>query len=152
MGLVKRRASTKSKVSIENFEELKEQYLLDIKASVEMDEVPNELNINWDQTGIHYVPVSSWTMEKECSKRVEIAGIDDKRQITAVFGCSITVDFLPIQIIYKGKTKRCLPSFAFPPDWHAKFSHNHWSKCKTIIINKVLRPYIKRKKAELKLP
>ncbi len=52
MGLVKRKASTKSKV---NFEELKEQYLLDIKACVEMDEVPDELIINWDQTGIQYL-------------------------------------------------------------------------------------------------
>lgn len=153
MGLVKRRASTKSKVSVENFKELKEQYLLDIKASVEMDEVPDELIINWDQTGIHYVPVSSWTMEKEGSKRVEIAGIDDKRQITAVFGCSVTGDFLPIQIIYKGKTKKCLPSFAFPPDWHVTFSHNHWSNECTMqdYINKVLLPYIKRKRIELKL-
>ena len=57
-------------------------------------------------------------MEKEGSKRVEIAGIDDKRQITAVFGSSITGDFLPVQIVYKGKTKRCFPTFAFPPDWH----------------------------------
>ena len=52
-----------SKVSVENFEEVKEQYLLDIKASIEMDEIPDKLVINW--TGIHYVPVSSWTMEKE---------------------------------------------------------------------------------------
>ncbi len=110
MGLVKRRASTKSKVSIENFEELKEQYLLDIKACVEMDEVPDELIINWDQTGIHYVPVSSWTMEKEGSKRVEIAGIDDKRQITAVFGCCITGDFDPFRLY-----TRVRPRSAFHP-------------------------------------
>ncbi len=77
--------------------------------------------------------------------------MDDKLQITAVFGCSITVDFLPIQIIYKGKTKRSLPSFAFPPDWYAKFSHNNEGTMQDYI-NKVLRPYIKRKKAELKLP
>ena len=89
-------------------------------------------------------------MEKEGSKRVEIAGIDDKRQITVLFGCYNIGDFLPIQIIYKGKTKRCLPSFAFPPDWHATFSHNHWSNERDYI-NKVLHPYIK-KKAELKLP
>ena len=154
MGLVKRRASTKSKVSIENFEEVKEQYLLDIKVCVEMDEVPDDLVINWDQTGIHYVPVSSWTMEKEGSKRVEIAGIEDKRQITAVFGCTITGDFLPIQIIYKGKTKKCLPSFAFPPDWQATFSHNHWSNESTMhdYINKILLPYVKKKREELKLP
>ena len=42
-------------MSVENFKELKEQYLLDIKACVEMDEVPDELIINWDQTGILYL-------------------------------------------------------------------------------------------------
>lgn len=44
---------------------IKGQYLLDIMAMV-------VLSINWDQTGIYYVPVSSWTMEKEGSKRMEI--------------------------------------------------------------------------------
>ena len=28
-----------------------------------MEEIPDELVINWDQTGIKYVPVSQWTME-----------------------------------------------------------------------------------------
>ena len=40
---------------------------------------------------MHYVPVSSWTMAKEGSKRVEICGMDDKRQITAVFGCNMLI-------------------------------------------------------------
>ena len=66
-------------------------------------------------------------MEKEGAKRVEIVGIDDRRQITAVFYGSITGDFLPIQLIYKGKTKKCLPTFKFPSDWHVTFSANHWS-------------------------
>ena len=84
MGFVKRRASTKSKVMVENFEEVKAQFLLDIKAVVKFHDIPSSLIINWDQTGIHYVPVGSWPMEKEGSKRVEIAAVDDKRQITAV--------------------------------------------------------------------
>ena len=50
-----------------------------------MDEVLPELIITWDQTGLNYVPVSSWTMAEEGCKRVEIDGKDDKRQITAVF-------------------------------------------------------------------
>ena len=80
MGLVKRRVTTKAKVSVENFELLKAQFLLDVKVAIEFDDIPPELVINWDQTGIHYVPVSSWTIEKEGSKRVEIAGADDKWQ------------------------------------------------------------------------
>ena len=45
---------------------------------MEMEEIPRQLLINWDHTGIQYVPVSAWTMAKEGSKRVEIAGINDK--------------------------------------------------------------------------
>ena len=64
MGFIKWRASTKAKVTIENFEEVKAQFLLNIKAVVEFEEIPFDLMINWDQTGINYVPVGSWTMEK----------------------------------------------------------------------------------------
>ena len=82
-----------------------------------MDEIPADLIINFDQTGINYVPVSSWTMEKEGSKRVEITGKDDKRQITAVLAGTVNGNFLPVQLIYKGTTKRCLSTFKFPDDW-----------------------------------
>ena len=45
MGYVKRRASTKAKVSIENFE-VKAQLLLDIRAVLEMEDLPFNLIIN----------------------------------------------------------------------------------------------------------
>lgn len=153
MGYVKRRASTKAKVAVRDFEEVKAQFLLDIKVVIEMDEIPFDLVINWDQTGIHYVPVGSWTMEKEGSKRVEIVAVDDKRQITAVFAGSLTGDFLPPQLIYKGTTKRCLPGVNFPSDWHITQSHNHWSNESTMkaYIEKILLPYINSKRRDLKL-
>ena len=84
---------------------------MDIKAIVTLEDIPLDLIINWDQTGMHYVPVSSWTIAKEGSKRVEI-GIDDKRQITAVFGCSLTGDFLPVQLVYLGKTNKMSSVFS----------------------------------------
>ena len=112
MGYVKRRASTKAKVAVQKFDELKTQFLLDIKVVVEMDEIPPELVINWDQTGIHYVPVASWTMDKG-SRRVEIVAVDDKRQITAVFAGSLAGDFLPPQLIYKGTTERVFHKSTF---------------------------------------
>ena len=64
--------------------------------------------MNLDQTGIKYIPVGSWTMEVEGARKVEIAGKDDKCQLKAVFGRSMG-DFFPIQLIYQGKTHRCLP-------------------------------------------
>ena len=117
MGFVKRRGNTKAKVAVEHFEALKSQFLFDIKATVEMQEIPPELVINWDQTGIKIVPVSSWTMEKRGAKRVEIAGVDDKQQITAVFAATPIGEFLPFQLICKGTTRACLPAGStFPSD------------------------------------
>ena len=106
MGYVKRRESTKAKVNSVDFEVYKAQFLLDVKTVVEIEEILKELVINWDCTGIQYVPVSSWTMAKEGSKAVEITGINGKRQITAVFADTMSGDFLPPQIIYSGKTPR----------------------------------------------
>ena len=89
--------------------------------------------INWDQTSIHYVPVSSYTMEKEGAKRVELMGIDDKQQITAGFASTMAGHFLPIQLIYKGKTSKCLPSEDFPEDWHITYTENHWTNKSTML-------------------
>ena len=44
---------------------MKSQFLFDMKTIVEMEEIPHDLVINWDQTGIHYIPVSSRTTEKK---------------------------------------------------------------------------------------
>jgi len=50
---------------LRNFMKLKVQ---DIETVVTMDEVLAELAIYWDQTGLSYVPVSEWTMEKKVPK------------------------------------------------------------------------------------
>ena len=104
MGCTKRRANSKSKVSVENFAELKTQFLLDIKACIEFEDIPYSMVVNWDQTGLKIVPNSTWTMEQKGTKRVEMVAVDDKRQLTGVFGCSLSGDFLPVQLIYGGKT------------------------------------------------
>lgn len=85
MGMVKRKACSKNKVAPEHFDSLKEQFLLDIKQLVDLEDIPPALIINWDQTAINYVPPASWTMEVEGRKRVDLVGKDDKRQITACF-------------------------------------------------------------------
>ena len=111
MKFVRRKATTsKSKYSDVNFSALKKSFLDNVVTTVLMEEIPGELIMNWDQTGINLVPASSYTMEQCGSKRVEMGGAGDKRQITAVFCGTILGDFLPVQLIYKGKTPRCHPN------------------------------------------
>ena len=151
---VKRKATTKASISDVHFEAQKEQYLFNFQATVEMEDIPNELVTNRDHTGIHYVPISNWTMAPEGSKRIEVAGLDDKRQITVVFGASLSGDFLPPQVIYAEKNPRCLPPVKFPEDWNITYTENHWANEKTTEthITKILVPYIEACRKKLSLP
>lgn len=66
-------------------------------------------------------------MATEGLKRVEVAGLGDERQLTAVLAASLAGDFLPPQVIYSGKTQRCLPTTKFPEDWNITYTENHWA-------------------------
>lgn len=111
---------------------------------IEMEEIPKDLVINWDYTGIKYVPVGNWTMPKEGSKRI---GLHDKRQITAVFGCTMEGEFLPPQVIYGGKTS-LQQSLQIPGILHSLKITGQMKKQQT---QNILLPFIKQKRASLKL-
>lgn len=75
MKFIQRKATTaKSKYTVENFAEIKKAFLQDVVSVVTMEEVPPELILNWDQTGIKLVPCSSWTMEKKRNQKSRVVG------------------------------------------------------------------------------
>ena len=43
------------KMMVDNFDWIKEQFLLDIQTAVKMEDILPELVFNWDQTGISIV-------------------------------------------------------------------------------------------------
>jgi len=77
-----------------------------------------------------FVPASQWMMAEKGSKKVELEGVNNKRQITAaVFAGSLMGDFLPVQLVYEGTTSwsKCYPSGVdFPADWLISATPNHW--------------------------
>ena len=79
---------------------------------------------------------------------------NDKRQITAVVGCSFNGKLLAPQLLYEGKTDRCHPSVSFPADWDIFHTESHWSNSASVIryIDNVLRPYFDKQKELLDLP
>ena len=80
-------------------------------------DLPMDLIMNWDHTGVNIVPGSQWAMEEKGAERVECASLGDKRQITVVDCATATGTFLLFQVIYQGKTPPCLPKFVFPGSW-----------------------------------
>ena len=83
-----------------------------------------------------------------------IWGVVNKRQITATFSTSATGEFLPMQLIYSGKTKRCLPNFQFPRTFLITYTENHWSNQTKAIesFEKVIFTYLEKIKVQKGYP
>ena len=77
---------------------------------VERQPIPSSLIMNFDQTPLKYAAVANQTLSRKGSKHVAIKDISFKMSITATFGITFNLKFLPMQLIYGGKTQRHLPS------------------------------------------
>ena len=58
--MIERKACSKNKLIPEHFDNVKKQFLLDIKQLVDLEMIPLALITNWDQTAINYVPPGSF--------------------------------------------------------------------------------------------
>ena len=92
---------------------------------VKAHNIPPGLIINIDQTPLPYVLISQYTMHKKGEKEVGVLGTDDYRQITGTFSVAMDGSFLPMQLIYKGKTERSLPKYKFPKEFHVTQNPSH---------------------------
>ena len=133
--------------------ETRMQYLHDIVHAVVSRSIPDELIINADQMPSKYAPTANVTMAEKNSKHVARKGANDKRGITVTLGESLSGKILPMQLTYKGKTDRSLPSVKFPADFALTYNEKHWSNEKETLnfIQNILCPYIKDVKEMLGL-
>ena len=83
---------------------------------VEKYQIPPSLIISFDQTPSKYVQISPNTTEKKRTKNVPISRIDDQRSIIATFSIIMENKFLPMQLMYKGKTSQSSRKFSFRMD------------------------------------
>ena len=100
--------------------------------------------VAYDHTLLSYVSTGKYTFNLKGAKSVPRKGADGKRQITATFAVSATGNFLPMQLIHTGKTKRCLPNLEFPRSFLFTYTENHLSNQlkATEHFEKVIFPYL----------
>ena len=93
------------------------------------------------------------TMAKKGSTSIPIAGLSDKRSITATFTVTVNGTFLPMQLIYGGKTNQSLPKFDFPESFSLSADPKHYSNTAESIklIEEIIVPYVEKERASLKL-
>lgn len=116
--------------------------------------IPAPLVVNLDETSSKYVPVPNYTYDERGSKEIRVVGAGDKRGISETLSGSLAGDFLPVQLIYGGTTRRCLPNTTLAPDdFEFVFTKTHWASAETCLdeIEDIIQPYIEEKKNQLSL-
>lgn len=112
-------------------------------------ETPPELVMNLDQP-LQYMLVSHHTMAKKGAKSVSIPGSSDKRCITGTFAITLNGGFLPLQLIYGGKTTQSLPRFKFPKSFQKHFSNTNKESIK--VTEEIVLPYVEKQLEKLDNP
>jgi len=110
---------------LKSLETLKKGFLLDVKNIVNFEQILSNLTTNCVLT-MFLLGLGQY-MEKEETWTDQLAGKNNKRQSTTVFGGSMVGKFLPIQFIYQRKTQQCLPIVKFQANRDVTFSQNNWS-------------------------
>ena len=154
MGFV-RRMKTSSKVTIPDGARKEIEFLFQhqIVSAIEEHDIPCSMIINIDQTPLKYVPTGNFTLAAKGSTTVTMEGGSDKRCITGTFGVTFTNKFLPIQLIYGGKTEQSLPRFKFPTEFSTSVNPTHYSNATESIklIEEIIVPYLKEERKKLGL-
>ena len=99
------------------------------------------------------VPGRNKTLAKKGCKSLPIAGSPDKQIITATFCITLTGEFLPIQLIYGGKTKKSIPAVSFPSDFVISANEKHYSNEREALnmLENVIIPHVEKQRVSLNL-
>ena len=155
----KRRMRTTGKVEIPEGARKETQLLYphDIVLIVEKHDIPSHLVMNLDQASLKYVPAMNHTMAKKNSTSVSIIGSTDKRSITGTFIVTLDGQFLPMQLIYGGKTLKSLPNFEFPDSFSLSVNPKHFSNTQSLsrwlrrLLYRTLKISARNYKSQIKL-
>ena len=115
MNWVKRRGTTaKLTMNPALYDELAFTWKKKIAEKVFEHKIHNDLILSFDQTPLGFTCPAKTTFTEKNAETVPIGNLDDKRQITGTFVVNLSGEFLPIQLIYTGKTDLCHPKVEFP--------------------------------------
>ena len=125
-----------------------------MKQMQEWHQIPDDLIIDFDQTPLSYVCSPNHTIHFKGGKSIALVGKRKSKQVAVTFLCTKTGIFLPMQLIYQGKTNRCQPTgIEFPDGFNITHRKSHWSNEDKVIehLESIIFSFAKSKRAELDL-
>lgn len=160
-----RRATRAAQKTPTNATEQGFHMFLRLASTIQDNDTPPELIINFDQTQVVYAPGTNVTWNERGAKQVSMVGQEDKRAFTLTPAVSPSGEILPFQAIYQGQTAAVLPketdanseAFAYAKEEGLVFipsrSPTYWANFDTLqlFIASVVE-YFERKMDELGLP
>jgi hypothetical protein len=159
-----RRATKAAQKLPEDWEDVCEQAFLRRAHIIKEEDIPIELLVNSDQTGVVLGPGSKLTWAPRGSKQVTLIGKEEKRAFTVLLSICANGFTLPMQAVYEGLTDRSCPNltaphytdcinagFRFVP---SEKKGNHWSNQQTMkrFVDEILAPYFDTQKKLISRP
>ncbi|KAL3701234.1 hypothetical protein R1sor_019256 [Riccia sorocarpa] len=148
---VERPKGTTNAALILNIVELDDDVVKRIAYLVYIHDIPEDLVINTDETGLQLFPAcQDRTFAVQGSQNVTITGAGDKRHVTVLVSSSARGFVLPMQVIFEGKSDRSCPKGPEARNlrvngFHLTFSPSHWTTVHTFrdFVEFVLVPWLK---------
>ena len=151
----KKRTCTTSKPEIPELakKEAKLIFQHQIADHAERHSIPSSLIMNFEHTPLKYAPVANQTLTRKGTKHVAVKGQSFKKAITATFGITFSMNFLPMQLIYQGKTERSFPKVKFPDSFSLSANEKHFSNTQEPLklIKEIIAPYVEKERVILDL-
>ena len=155
MNWVKRRGTTaKQTMNPALYDELAFTWKKKIVEKVFEHKIHNDLILNFDQTPLGFTCPAKTTFTEKNAETAPIGNLGDKRQITGTFVVNLSGEFLPIQLIYTGKTDLCHAKGEFPKGFDITHSPNHWANKEIVmsLLKKIVFLFVNKKLESLRLP
>ena len=151
-----RRKATTERIPVapDPLKEAKLHFQRQIKQMQEWHQIPDYLIINFEQIPLLYLCSPRHTLHFKGVKSVPLVGKGKSKQITGTFSCINSGIFLPMQLIYQGKTNHCHPTgIEFPERFNITHAKNHWSNEDKVIehLQPIIFPFATSKRAKLDL-
>ncbi|KAJ8090755.1 hypothetical protein PM082_018321 [Marasmius tenuissimus] len=150
-----RRSTQAAQELLKKWEDLCERAFLQCAHIIKEEDIPIQLFVNSDQTGVIYSPGLKLTWAEKGSCQVSVVGADGKQAFTVLISILAGGQVLPLQAVYGGKTTKSCPTKAAPHYDDATAAgfrfvpsgkkNNHWSDQKTMreFVDNILSPYFK---------
>ena len=128
-------------------------YIHDTVNLIETHKIPRLIVLNLDQTPVQHVPFGKTTLAKQNTSSVPVSSASDKRIVTATFTMTLDGKFLPMQLIYGGKTWKSILTVTFPRGILLSVNLKHCSNEEETLklLKEVIVPQIQNERRMLRL-